>query len=156
MKVLSRAEEGVGCRPVSAMSLRATLRWIVWGCFALVVLFAPRSAFAAAPMCGANGATLIAPPPVMPIRDVRLESGSPLACERDQQARIVAAGPSAQQSAPSPTNDPPTEAWIRPSAVAMTKPLVKTSGSIDEVHTAPTMSHERGVFRPPRMSSAVK
>jgi hypothetical protein len=103
-------------------------------------------------MCDENGASTIAPPPIMPARDVRLESGGPVGCEKEQHARVAATGPSARQPIPTSTNDVPVEAWIRPSVFDLTKLRASISGRIPTFDSGPTSSHARGVFRPPRLA----
>jgi hypothetical protein len=145
---LSGSEERLGFRPVSAMILRPALRFILWGCVSLAALLISRSANAAAPMCGENGASVIAPAPILPARDVRIESGSRAGCDAPSFLRTAGAPSFRTQSVPS--NDPPTEAWIRPVQAGLVKSQVRDACALPTDDRGPAAGHERGVFRPPR------
>src|SRR5215471_4136606 len=130
------------------MSLRAALRFILWGCVSLVALLISRPASAAAPMCGDNGASVIAPAPILAARDVRIESGSRPGC--DAPASLEAAVAPRFRTQDVPTNDLPPEAWIRPTLPGLVKSVVRRAGMLSNDDRGPALGHERGVFRPPR------
>src|SRR5260221_12481900 len=95
------------------MMVRSMLRWVVWlSCLAGVLLGA-RAARAAAPMCDDRGASAIAPPPVMAVRDVKLEVGVPPGCETPLKVSVAPVGPSARGHAVV-VGDSVDEAWMKP------------------------------------------
>jgi hypothetical protein len=131
------------------MALRTTLRWVLWGCCLAVVLLGARSASAAAPMCDEKGASAIAPPPVLPIRDVKIDAGAPLGCEAPPFVHSPV-GPRAQGH--SVVSDASfDDAWIRPGPGLTPKPsFVRACGPL-AISLPPSAGYRRGVFRPPRI-----
>jgi hypothetical protein len=118
-------------------------------CLALA-LFGTRAAWAAAPICDERGASAIAPPPVLPIRDVRLEPSSPLACleldDVDGPAFVT------RDASRIPTADGvAADAWIVP-PVSPPLPVPSTIAAVDrDVTGALPLGHRSSVFRPPRV-----
>src|SRR5262245_56494411 len=78
---LSGADKGLGSAGFPNMTPRAWLKWMIWASCLVGVLLGNRPAEAAAPMCDGRGASAIAPPPILPVRDVKLQA-APRACER--------------------------------------------------------------------------
>src|SRR6185503_14209721 len=62
--------------PQFPMVLRRLSRWFLWITCVLAAFFCARTAEASAPMCDARGMSVDAPPPVLPIRDARIERAS--------------------------------------------------------------------------------
>ncbi|HEY3595456.1 MAG TPA: hypothetical protein VGL13_16325 [Polyangiaceae bacterium] len=114
------------------------------------MLLTSRPAAAAAPMCAENGASAIAPPTVLPARDVRLESATPNSCDDGPRAPVAAPAPSARQKPSAPSNDAPADAWVRPVTFILTTPTGDRVGAVQLFYSGPAQGHERGVFRPPR------
>jgi hypothetical protein len=135
------------------MGPRLTIRSLVWGFCLAIVLFGARSARAAAPMCDETASSRIAPPPVLPIRDVKLEAGYP--CDAfpigSVPVAVVPVGPRAPASPAVNSDAAAIEVWARPSEVPILRPTgmrtrLRPDGS---VHAKPGFS--LGVFRPPRV-----
>jgi hypothetical protein len=134
------------------MGPRLTIRSVVWGFCLAIVLFGARSARAAAPMCDETATSRIAPPPVLPIRDVKLEMGDPCDLAPISHAPVtVAPVTSRSPASPAVSSDAVAiEAWIRPSGVTIRAHAGRQSLlDLDAaVHAKPGFSP--GVFRPPR------
>jgi hypothetical protein len=125
------------------------LRWVVWVSCLAGILLGARAARAAAPMCDDRGASAIAPPPVLPVRDIKLEAGVPLGCETPLTVTIAPLGPSARGQAVV-AGESFDEAWMKP---VPTKVSRLTSARVPAgvvVSLPPSAGYRRGVFRPPR------
>jgi hypothetical protein len=146
---LSGAAKGLGCAHFPHMTLRSMLRWVVWASCLAVVLLGAKAARAAAPMCDERGASAIAPPPVLPVRDVRLEAGLPLGCQTPLTVKTAPAGPSARGQAVV-AGESPNEAWVKPvpTKVSRLSPARVPGGVV--VSLPASAGYRRGVFRPPR------
>jgi hypothetical protein len=134
------------------MGPRLTIRSFLWGFCLAIVLCGARSARAAAPMCDESATSRIAPPPVLPIRDVKLEAGSPCDTAPASRAPVMVApvGPRAPTHPAVNSDAVAIEAWVRPRVVQISPPAIQHSG-VDfdaSVHTKP--GFRPGVFRPPR------
>ena len=128
------------------------MRWVVWGACLVVVLLGSRNAKAstAVPMCDEKGASAIAPAPVLPIRDVRLEAAQPLSCDDIDTVAVISDGPRAGSSAPVVIDHDSIETWLRPP----TSPSLR-AGSARARPSTPNsfqlpLGFRRSVFRPPR------
>lgn len=127
-------------------------RWILLAACALVALVVARPAMAAAPICDDRGMSAIAPPPVLPIADVRLESApaGPLCLEADFALDGFAV---ATDGAPAPPPDAP--AIVEGAAITPTRSdLVRFRGELLPRAAAETTEIRPGfpqnVFHPPR------
>src|SRR6266481_2902381 len=101
-------------RRLAPMTLRSTIRWLVWASCWTVALLAGRTARAAAPMCDERGLSIIAPAPVLPARDVKIDAGLPLGCDAPAIG-VAPLGPRAR-SQTVVVDDGFDEAWVRPAA----------------------------------------
>jgi len=134
------------------MGPRITIRSFVWGLCLAILLFGARTARAAAPICDETASSRIAPPPVLPIRDVKLEAGAP--CEKTPVGETpVAVMPTGSRTPAIPAlsfDAVGTEAWVRP-VDAKVPPSASHRKAMPEanfVRAKPGFAH--GVFRPPR------
>jgi hypothetical protein len=135
------------------MGPRLTIRSLVWGFCLAIVLLGARSARAAAPMCDETASSRIAPPPVLPIRDVKLEAGYP--CDAfpmgSAPVTVVPVGPRAPASPAVSSDAASIEGWVRPSAV----PILRATGLRTRVRPEASADAKPGfslgVFRPPRV-----
>ena len=132
------------------MTVRSILRWVVWASCLAGVLLGARAAQAAAPMCDERGASAIAPPPVLPVRDTKLEAGLPLGCETPLM--VTVAPGTTQRARP----DRRRRSFLRrgldeacsPQGLAPQLGAVVPAGVV--VSLPPSAGYRRGVFRPPR------
>jgi hypothetical protein len=131
------------------MTVRSILRWVVWASCLAGVLLGARVAQAAAPMCDERGASAIAPPPVLPVRDTKLEAGLPLGCEPPLTVTVAPARPSARGQTVV-VGDSFDEAWMKPVVprVSRLSSALVPAGVV--VSLPPSAGYRRGVFRPPR------
>jgi hypothetical protein len=130
---------------------RPLSRWLLLAACALVALVVARPARAAAPICDERGMSAIAPPPVLPVADVRLESApsGPVCLEADLGLDGVAV---AIDGVPVPPHDPPTP--IDGAMASSMTQLARFRGEAlprEADEAAPVRSgFARGVFHPPR------
>jgi hypothetical protein len=134
------------------MGPRLPIRSLIWGFCLAIVVFGARTARAAAPMCDETASSRIAPPPVLPIRDVKLEAGSPCAPSPASRAPIAVAprGPHAPASPAISCDAVASEAWVRPIDPKLPPP---SSGRLlvpRDASLAGKPGFTPGVFRPPR------
>jgi hypothetical protein len=116
-------------------------------CFA-IALFGARSAQAAAPICDERGASAIAPIPVLPIRDVRLDLASPAVCF---ELETYGPGFVPGDSSPAPTADgAPHEASTAQSLTNVIPAEEEGASPLLAVTFALPPGHRPCVFRPPR------
>jgi len=131
------------------MTVRWTIRWLVWASCCVVVLFADRTARAAAPMCDERGLSAIAPTPVLPARDVKIDGGLPLSC--DTPAIGVAPLAPRARSHGVVVDDGFNEAWVRPAPARMPAFAPNDDFESSAVLLPVSAGYHRGVFRPPRV-----
>lgn len=129
------------------MTLRHNFRWFLWASCALVALLSARPAKADAPMCDERGMSVDAPPPVMPIRDARIDRGDASFCR--SAALVLDLGRQVQRG-PEVVDPTPVDAGLEisdppPIGAAQSGILSETSGGL-----VPAPAHTNGVFRPPR------
>jgi hypothetical protein len=148
---LSGATKRLGFAGFAHMTVRSMLlRWVVWGCCLVGVLLGAREAQAAAPMCDDRGASAIAPSPVLPVRDVKLEAGVPTGCETLLRMSVAPAGPSARGQAVV-SGDSFDEAWLKPSLTKVSRlSSARAPGGV-VASLPPSAGYRHGVFRPPRV-----
>jgi len=103
-------------------------------------------------MCDDRGASAIAPPPVLPIRDVKIEVGAPLGCETPLMVKVAPAGPSARGQAVA-TGDSFDEAWMKPAPTRVSRLSSARIPAGVVLSLPPSAGYRRGVFRPPRASA---
>jgi hypothetical protein len=133
------------------MPRSAILRWTTWACALALALLVSRTASAAAPMCDERGASIIAPPPILQARDVKIEAAFPVGCDSPLPAR-AAFGPRTKGH-PQPVasdNKNFDDAWVRPTVPGLPEftPRHAIDGSIALLSASP--GYGRDVFRPPR------
>jgi hypothetical protein len=145
---LSDATKGLGSAGFAHMTVRSILRWGVWVTCLCGVLLSAKAARAAAPMCDDRGASAIAPPPVLPIRDVKLEAGVPFGCATPLVS-VAPAGPSARGQAVV-TGESFDEAWMKPAPTKVSRFSTPRVPAGVVVSLPPSAGYRRGVFRPPR------
>ncbi len=126
---------------------RATLtRLLAFACAVAVVLVAPL-AHAAAPMCGEEGTSVVAPPPVLPIDGGRVAATS--RCADDEPSHFFAQAPPAER-APLPSSAA-TPDRVLPWGHAL---LVRARSGLLQMTRPGSPPLPRGfrtaVFRPPR------
>ena len=129
------------------------IRSFVWGLCLAILLFGARTARAAAPMCDETASSRIAPPPVLPIRDVKLEAGSPCDIAPFGDAPVTVA-PIHSRGPLNPAADSAavaTEAWVRPSDARIDLPSSQRSDAPLDVSATAKPGFTPGVFRPPRV-----
>src|SRR5258708_4091165 len=134
------------------MMVRSMLRWVVWVSCLAGVLLGARAARAAAPMCDDRGASAIAPPPVMAVRDIKLEVGVPPGCETPLKVSVAPVGPSARGPVVV-VGDSGEEVWMnraRPKVSGLSS--ARAPGGV-VVSLPPSAGYRRGVFRPPRTAA---
>jgi hypothetical protein len=131
------------------MPVRSMIRWVVWISCLVGVLLGARQARAAAPMCDDRGASAIAPPPVLPVRDVKMEAGSPLGCEAPLRLTVAPLGPRARGQA-TIEGDSFEDAWLKPASAKMTRFASAPAPDAAALSLPPSAGYRRGVFRPPR------
>jgi len=134
------------------MRPRLTIRSFVWGFCLAIVLFGARSARAAAPICDETATSRIAPPPVLPIRDVKFEAGSP--CDTlpvgDAPVTVAPIDPQTPASPAINSDAIATDAWIRPIETKIVAPMARRSLDWANAAAAGKPGFTPGVFRPPR------
>jgi hypothetical protein len=130
------------------MTFRSILQGLIWASCLVFVLLGAKRAQAAAPMCDERGASAIAPPPVLPIRDVKIDTGSPLGCD-DPSPAVAPLGPRARTQAVV-VDESSDDACLRVEQRAMPKPAPVLFSVNAARELANSSGHERGVFRPPR------
>src|SRR5689334_20311218 len=134
------------------MGSRLAIRSFVWGLCLAILLFGARTAHAAAPVCDETATSRIAPPPVLPIRDVKFEAGSP--CDmsplRDLPVRVAPIDPRAPVSPAVGSFAVATEAWLRPVEPKIHPPSARRGAAWFETFVARKPGYSPGVFRPPR------
>jgi len=124
-------------------------RWLVrWSVCLAIGLALAATAWAAAPICDERGASSIAPPPILPAHDVRLEAGFALFC-----IDFDVFGPGDTSVAPGPPQAPDelTSDYCVPMAQAW--PSTPRSGRLTVspfVSVGRAAGHRPGVFHPPR------
>ena len=129
------------------MALRRLSRWFLWITCVLAAFFCARTAEASAPMCDARGMSIDAPPPVLPIRDARIERTSQPSCH--DLALSFEAGHQVQRGA-NVVHTGTIDTWSKtancflPPIAATRAPTIVCRG----LTRAP--GHDAGVFRPPR------
>jgi hypothetical protein len=134
------------------MGPRLTIRSFVWGFCLAILLLGARSARAAAPMCDESATSRIAPPPVLAIRDVKFEAGSPCDISPISDAPVTVApiGPQIPASPAMSSDAVATEAWLRPSGILVIAPMVRRSLVWPEACVPLKPGFTPTVFRPPR------
>jgi hypothetical protein len=131
------------------MTVGSMLRWMVWiSCLACVLLGA-RVARAAAPMCDQRGASAIAPPPVLPVPDVKLEPALPLGCDSPVHVSVAPLGPTARSHL-AIEGDAFEDAWLKPGPTKVTRFGSSPTPGQAVLSLPPSAGFRRGVFRPPR------
>lgn len=143
----------LGCAPLLlTMGPRLTLRSFVWGICLAIVLCAVRTARASAPMCDETATSRIAPPPVLPIRDVKFEAGFPCEPSPVDRAPVAVApiGPRAPSSPAIHFHAVATEAWVRPVDAKILPPLPCRTPVPPDAPPAGKPGFTPSVFRPPR------
>jgi hypothetical protein len=124
---------------------------MIWACAWAIVLLASRSASAEAPMCDERGASIIAPPPVLQARDVKIDTAFPSGCEDPLSSPRAAFGPrNGAHPQPVAADSGFNDAWVRPTLPRLPKltPRHAIDGSIALLTASP--GYGRDVFRPPR------
>jgi hypothetical protein len=135
-------------RRFAPMTLRSTIRWLIWVSCWTVALLAGRTARAAAPMCDDRGLSAIAPAPVLPARDVKIDAGLPLGCDVPAIG-VAPLGPHAR-SQTVVVEDGFDDAWVRPAAERLPMLAQGHAFAISAVLLPVSPGFGRGVFRPPR------
>jgi len=130
------------------MTLRSFVRWIISACWVAVVLGGGRQAQAAAPMCDERGASMIAPPPVLPAVDAKLDVGLPLGCDLTSDG-VLALGPRARGQAVV-IDKMPDQACVRTVASPIAQPDNELLSGVTAARLSASPGFGRGVFRPPR------
>ena len=131
------------------MRICATMRWLIWGWSLAFVLLGARAARAAAPMCDEKGASVIAPSPVLPIRDVRIEEGSPVGCD-DTLISVTPMSPGARSHSVLARESLTQDAWMKPPGPSLFhRSSTRAPATVSEGR-APAQDHRPTVFRPPR------
>jgi hypothetical protein len=130
------------------MRVRTFVRWVVWVSLWAVALLCARTARAAAPMCDERGLSAIAPTPVLPAKDVKIDAAFPLGCDAPA-FNVAPAGPRARGQT-APVADGFEEVWLRPSAPRLPKLFPDQEFAASSLLVPVSAGHGRGVFRPPR------
>jgi len=133
----NRFRSGFRCQPRVG-------RWWTVLCALAVALIAPRSAFAAAPMCDPSGASAVAPIPALPTNTGELSAQKP--CESQQDALQVGHG----RRSPVVQSTPDLPERV----VAALTTLPRLAGRLLACPDSNTLPHRPGfsdpVYRPPR------
>jgi hypothetical protein len=134
------------------MSPRLTIRSFVWGFCLAIFFFGARTARASAPMCDETATSRIAPPPVLPIRDVKLEVGFPCDASPVVPAPVTVApiDPHAPASPVVSFVAVASEAWVRPIEARIPPPTSRRTVVAPEASGPGKPGFTPGVFRPPR------
>ncbi len=101
-------------------------------------------------MCDDRGASAIAPPPVLPVRDVKLEAGVALGCEIPLKLGIAPVGPRAHGQEVV-ARDSFDEAWVKPVPPKIVRLGLARAPAGIVLSLPPSAGYRRGVFRPPRV-----
>jgi len=128
------------------------IRSFVWGICLAIVLLHVGTACASAPICDETASSRIAPPPVLPIRDVKLEVGSPCDAVPPSEAPVTVT-PRGSHAPASPAVSAAvvaTEAWVRPVDATVIAPLGRHCPIRPDAFRAEKPGFIPGVFRPPR------
>jgi hypothetical protein len=128
------------------------IRSFVWGLCLAILLLGARTASAAAPICDETATSRIAPPPVLPIRDVKLEAGHP--CEKapvsEAPVAVAPTGPRAPVVPALSSDAVASEAWVRPIDAKIPPSASSRSTVPQETFARGKPGFAHGVFRPPR------
>lgn len=120
-------------------------RWWTVLCALAVALIAPRTAFAAAPMCDPSGASAVAPIPALPTNTGELSAQKP--CESQQDGMQVGHSRRGSPLAQGATDLPER-------VVAATPKLPRIAGRLVACPAPSALPHRPGfsdpVYRPPR------
>jgi hypothetical protein len=129
-----------------------TIRSFVWGFCLAIVLFGARTASAAAPMCDETASSRIAPPPILEIRDIKLEAGSPCDVAPVGETPVTVAPIDSRAPASPPVNSDAvaTEAWVRPIETKILPPMTRENMVRPASAVSGKPGFAQGVFRPPR------
>jgi hypothetical protein len=100
-------------------------------------------------MCDERGASAIAPPPVLPVPDVKLEPALPLGCDTPVHMSVAPVGPTAQSHA-AIEGDCVEDAWLKPAPAKVTRFGSSPTPDQAVLSLPPSAGYRRGVFRPPR------
>ncbi|MET0591853.1 MAG: hypothetical protein ABW133_04085 [Polyangiaceae bacterium] len=106
-------------------------------------------------MCDETASSRVAPPPILPIRDVKLEAAHP--CDKAPAERapvaVTPVGPQVPSAPAVHQGGIANEAWMRPNELFIAPPnaSIRRDGSSDSLPLAAGFS--RSVFRPPRASA---
>jgi hypothetical protein len=130
------------------MTLRSFARWLVGVTLWAVALLSARTAHAAAPMCDERGLSAIAPAPVLPAKDVKIDAAFPLACDLPVFS-VAPAGPRARGQT-IVVVDGFEEVWLRPSEPRLPKIFPDQEFAASSLLVPVSAGFDRGVFRPPR------
>jgi hypothetical protein len=129
------------------MALRRLSRWFLWITCVFAAFFCARTAEASAPMCDARGMSVDAPPPVLPIRDARIDGMSPPLCH--DAAVFFDIGRQVRRGASTVTAGT-VDAWLQTKNGSL--PPNGAAHALEIVDRGLTRApgHDTGVFRPPR------
>ena len=145
-------ERGVArIRPGYRMRSPSRFRWFLWVCCWALALSAARPAAAAAPMCDERGASMIAPPPVLLARDIRIDASTPRGGCDLATSKLLQVGTRAHPQPSLVSNDTFDEAWVRPARVGLPPPDPGATKAAALAIFPVCRGHEPGVFRPPRV-----
>ena len=135
-------------RRLPPMPSRTAIRWLLWAACWSFCLLASRPAHAAAPMCDERGASAIAPTPVLPARDVKIDTGAPLGCDASV-VMVARPGWRAHQRAVV-VADSFDDAWVSPKSHPLPRSTSGRDLACTLISSPVSAEHGRGVFRPPR------
>jgi hypothetical protein len=129
------------------MALRRFSRWFLWITCVFAAFFCARTAEASAPMCDARGMSVDAPPPVLPIRDARIDGVSLPLCH--EAAVFFDIGRQVRRGANTVTAGT-VDTWLQTQKCSL--PPNDTAQGLEIVDRGLTRAtaHDTGVFRPPR------
>jgi len=130
------------------MALRRLSRWFLWITCVLVAFFCARTAEASAPMCDARGMSVDAPPPVLPIRDARIDGIQVPFCQ-DDAAVLFDIGHQVRRGASTVTAGT-IDSWLQTERCAL--PPNGAGDALEMLDRGLTRApgYDAGVFRPPR------
>ncbi|HEX9295309.1 MAG TPA: hypothetical protein VF881_05725 [Polyangiaceae bacterium] len=129
------------------MALRSMIRWFVWASCLGALFLAARPAYAVAPMCDEKGASAIAPTPVLPIRDVKIDAGRPLPCDAPDALAPVGFRARGSSQVVQSSFD---ESWVPADHRGLPTLNADLLAAAVMVSLPPSAGYRRGVFRPPR------